>query len=766
MNFHTGADRTIEAERGRLGAGVDAEVRPTLSNLGAIYASTWPQRVALGAAAGLTGAFLHLLTGEELAGHFTYLTFYPGVAIAALFGGLIPGAAATLVGVLATHLWFAPLTRFDQVVGLVVFVVSSLAVSGAAEWTHRAWTRLGLAERALRQSEAQVRYFVENAPISIAMLDRAMTYVAVSRRWIDAYGQGRSDLLGRSHYSIHPDIPERWRGIHQRVLQGEFHSNEDDFWVDAEGRDNWVRWASYPWIDAAGEIGGVIIAAEDIAAQKLAEAALRESEEKFRNAFAEAAIGFVMARAGDTIVDANAAFCRLTGYSIGELRSMRLVDLVHPDDRPDNLVLAAKLRSGEISGYVVENRYLRKDGEAIWVRKSLSLTRAAGGERRWVVNLVEDVTERRRSEETAQRTVALLTAVLDGAKDAVISIDASGVVHLINATGLKMFGYRREEVVGQNLRLLIPDGDARLHDGDPASDVRAGVDKIIGAGRETEGRREGGALFPIDLAVAEVVVDHDRMFVGFARDLSERRRIEGRIDQLAAQRLTAMGGMAGALAHELNQPLAAIGVYLETARRMLARPSDQRPARVEDALGLAIEQVMRMGDIINHLRDFVAHGEPDKTHQSLHALVRDICSAEFPEGKRFRGAVALRLDAPNDNVLMDKIQIGQVLLNLLRNAREALADSSTPQLTVSTSQAGVDMVRCNVSDNGPGLADEVKELLFEPLTSTKATGMGIGLSISKSIIEAHYGRIWAESDPCAGTTFSFTLPLATAEIEE
>jgi C4-dicarboxylate-specific signal transduction histidine kinase len=256
------------------------------------------------------------------------------------------------------------------------------------------------------------------------------------------------------------------------------------------------------------------------------------------------------------------------------------------------------------------------------------------------------------------------------------------------------------------------------------------------------------------------------MFVGFVRDLSERRRIEGRIDQLAAQRLTAMGGMAGALAHELNQPLAAIGVYLETVRRMLARPPDERPARVEDALGLAIEQVMRMGDIINHLRDFVAHGEPDKTHQSLHALVREICSAEFPEGKRFRGAVALSLDAQNDDVLVDKIQIGQVLSNLLRNAREALPDSSTAQLTVSTSQAGADMVRCNVSDNGPGLADEVKEFLFEPLTSTKATGMGIGLSISKSIIEAHYGRIWAESDQRAGTTFSFTLPLATAEIEE
>ena len=396
VNLHTGAGRTIEAGRGRLGAGADAEVRSALSGLGAIYVSTWPAA---------TGARLRCRAHGRLPAppdrRTTGRTFHlpdllSGVAIAALFGGLIPGAAATLVSVLATHLWFTPLTQFDQVVGLAVFVVSSLAVSGAAEWTHRAWMRLGLAERALRQSEAQIRYFVENAPISIAMLDRAMTYVAVSRRWIDTYGLGRSDLLGRSHYSIHPDIPERWREIHRQVLKGEFHSDDDDFSGGAGARP-------------LGPLGELSVdrrrgrnrrphyrSRGDCRPEDFAEAALRESEEKFRNAFAEAAIGFVMARAGDTIVDANAALCRLTGYSIGELRSMRLVDLVHPDDRPENLVLAAKLRSGEISGYVIENRYLRKDGEAIWVRKSLSLTRDAGGERRWVVNLVEDVTERRR----------------------------------------------------------------------------------------------------------------------------------------------------------------------------------------------------------------------------------------------------------------------------------------------------------------------------------------------------------------------------------
>jgi len=301
------------------------------------------------------------------------------------------------------------------------------------------------------------------------------------------------------------------------------------------------------------------------------------------------------------------------------------------------------LRAGEIPGYVIENRYIRKDGAIIWVRKSASLTHGAGGGRRWIVNLVEDVTERKRSEETAARTVAQLSAILDGATDAVISIDVAGIVQSINPAGERMFGYGRGEVVGRNVSMLMPQEDARRHHEYLANYLRTGDGKIIGVGRETEGRSEDGSVFPVDLAVVEAVVYDELIFIGFVRDLSERRNFEIRMDQLAAQRLTAIGGMAGALAHELNQPLAAAGVYLATAQRM---------------------------------------------------------------------------------------------------------------------------IRCEVSDDGPGLADAVKASLFEPLTSTKATGMGVGLSISKSIIEAHYGRIWGESRPGGGTVFSFTLPLATAESEE
>lgn len=170
--------------------------------------------------------------------------------------------------------------------------------------------------------------------------------------------------------------------------------------------------------------------------------------------------------------------------------------------------------------------------------------------------------------------------------------------------------------------------------------------------------------------------------------------------------------------------------------------------------------------MIRHLRAFVAHGEADKSHQSLHELIREVVAAEFPDGRTLQPAVTLSLKAADDEVLMDSIQIGQVLSNLLRNFREATAEARGSHVTVSTERIGEGLIQCDVSDDGPGFADAVRDNLFQPLTSTKANGMGVGLSISKSIIEAHYGRIWGESGPDGGAVFSFTLPLAVAESEQ
>ena len=251
------------------------------------------------------------------------------------------------------------------------------------------------------------------------------------------------------------------------------------------------------------------------------------------------------------------------------------------------------------------------------------------------------------------------------------------------------------------------------------------------------------------------------LFVGFLRDLSSRREIEARLKQLQGERLSAMGGLAAGLAHELNQPLTAAVTYLETIQVLKDMPIASRPASLEESLSSAIDEIMRAGLIMKRLRQFVTTGEPDKTFVNLHGLIQGLTSCVFP--KRQKIQVEFKLDASADRVLADEVQIKQVLNNLIKNAGEAMSRSEDRRLRVATALSDHGMIRVDVSDTGHGLQPHVLNNLFEPFQTTKQTGMGIGLSISRMIIEAHYGRIWASPNPEGGATFSFTVPLACAE---
>jgi two-component system, LuxR family, sensor kinase FixL len=221
--------------------------------------------------------------------------------------------------------------------------------------------------------------------------------------------------------------------------------------------------------------------------------------------------------------------------------------------------------------------------------------------------------------------------------------------------------------------------------------------------------------------------------------------------------------MASALAHELNQPLAAISNYMKGSRRLLTGSTDPNAFKIESALDRAAEQAIRAGQIIRRLRDFVARGESEKRVESLSKLIEE-AGALGLTGAREQG-VQLRfsLDPKHDQILVDRVQIQQVLVNLFRNALEAMADSSRRELTASNALVADDMIEIAVSDTGPGFGEDVAQSLFQTFFTTKETGMGVGLSISRSIIEAHGGRMWAETNAAGGATFRFTLPTASSE---
>ncbi len=367
------------------------------------------------------------------------------------------------------------------------------------------------------------------------------------------------------------------------------------------------------------------------------------------------------------------------------------------------------------------------------------------------------------------RREAHLQSILDTVPDAMVVIDEAGAISEFSPTAERMFGWKASEVAGRNVALLMPEPYRSAHDGYLARYYRTGEKRIIGKGRVVVGSRRDGSTFPIELAVGEMAADGQRFFTGFIRDLTERQQAEARLQELQTElvhisRLTALGEMASALAHEINQPLSAIANYLKGTRILLGR--DEVPhERVAEAVERAATEALRAGEIIRRLRDFVARGETERTIESLPKLVEEASALALVGAKEHGIRVQYAFNPAVDLVLADKVQIQQVVLNLVRNAVDSLAESEAGErhLTIGIEAADEGMALVRISDTGPGIEPDVAEKLFQPFITTKRTGMGVGLSISRTIVEAHGGRIWGKRAPDGGAEFGFTLQAVADE---
>ena len=360
------------------------------------------------------------------------------------------------------------------------------------------------------------------------------------------------------------------------------------------------------------------------------------------------------------------------------------------------------------------------------------------------------------------RREAHLRSILETVPDAMIVIDEAGLIRDFSHAAERLFGWTAQEVSGRNVSMLMPNPYRDAHDSYLQRYYRTGERRIIGVGRVVVGERRDGSTFPMELAVGEMHIAEGRFFTGFVRDLTERQQTETRLQELQTElvhvsRLTALGEMASALAHELNQPLSAIANYLKGSRMLLGR--DEVPhERVADAVDRAANEALRAGEIIRRLRDFVSRGETERSLESLSKLIEEASALALVGAKEHGIHVRFDFDPEVDLVLADKVQIQQVVLNLIRNAIDAMTESPTRHLEVGVTAVGDNMAQIMVADTGPGISPEVAEQLFQPFVTTKRTGMGVGLSISRTIVEAHGGKIWVEGNAGGGAVFRFTIP--------
>ena len=465
----------------------------------------------------------------------------------------------------------------------------------------------------------------------------------------------------------------------------------------------------------------------------------------------------------------NNATERLFGYAVEELIGNNVKMLMpEPYAGEHDTYLANYLGTGhkKIIGIGREVVGRRKNGSVFPM--DLSVGEARDGAEPIFVGIIRDITDRKAAELAQRESELRLRSILDTVPDAIVVIDAQGMIQSFSPAAERLFGYDSQEVAGRNVNILMPTPYREAHDGYLDRYIRTGERRIIGIGRVVVGSRKNGETFPMELQIGEFAFAGSRYFTGFVRDLTERQEAERRIQDLQAEllhasRLSVMGQMASTMAHELNQPLTAVMNYLEAGRQLIATGMGG-PERVSEMMEKAIAQAQRAGEVIRQLRGFVSKGESERRIQNLNQLVEEALALALV-GARQRGVRAsLELDHSLPPVLVDHVQIQQVVLNLVRNAVEAMEEVERRELTIGTRAIPEQgMAEVIVADTGPGIAPELADRLFQPFVTTKATGMGLGLSICREIVEAHHGRLSAAQKSSGGTVFRVTLPIASPE---
>ena len=462
--------------------------------------------------------------------------------------------------------------------------------------------------------------------------------------------------------------------------------------------------------------------------------------------------------------------CRaLSGYPRSDFDGGRKnwVDLIHPDDRV-RVIAAISEAIDTDDAFELEYRIVDRSGDERWVWERGRLIDSGVDNRSHIEGFITDVTDRKLAETALVEARAFSDAVVDTAADAVITIDANSTIQKFNRAAQQMFGYSLEEAQDENVRILMPESYRSEHSQSIARFVAEGDPNSVGAGREVMALRKDGSVFPIHLSISEVHARSERIFVGLIRDLSEQRAAENEARQhrenLAhVDRLNMLGEMATGIAHEINQPLTAISLFVQAGSRLAAGDNQDRLPEIFDKL---IQHAHRASAVIERMQNMARRQESAKETISCRTLIDEVAKLAEAEARIRDMTIVVDTEEGLPDVNVDTVQIQQVVLNLMRNGMESMQSVDCRggnKIVLQTRLRGDGDIQISVIDQGSGVSETVAETLFAPFSTSKKSGMGMGLSISRAIVIAHGGRLDFDNNDTGGATFFFTLLPADEE---
>lgn len=623
----------------------------------------------------------------------------------------------------------------------------------------------------LKRQNDLLRTILSNVPAAVFWKDRHSVFIGANEQVTrDAGLQSPDELIGKTDYDLTwtREQADFYRACDRQVLEsGKPMLNIEETQKQADGNEVNLLTSKVPLLDASGQVYGILGIYMDITARVQAEHTLKRSEARLQTLFDSAVEYIFVIDSEGVILKANRHVYKQSGYKEHEVIGENIKNFFSDDSKEICDCNFPGLRERGYNRADIE--FVCKDGRVIQMECSATGVPDENGDFTTFLIIQRDVSERKRAVTALAISEQRFRTIFNSSYQLIGLLDTDGILLDANQTVLDVVGLEREDVIG----MYFPD----IYCWNYSKEVRDRLKAAIRDARQGKAVRyeeemlaRGGVIRTIDFTLKPVLDQQGKtvLLIPEGRDITDLKRAEEETlrhhqDMSHVVRLSTAGEMASGMAHELNQPLTALVSYCDTAMSLLETGSSSPPQQLVEILERASRQAHRAGEIIRHLREFVGKSDSSREPQDIDKIIAVVIEFLKYDVQKSHTSIEFHPACRACRVRVDKIQIEQVLINLLRNSLEAIAGSNIAEgrIVIQTRLSASNMVEVTVADNGPGINQEIADTLFAPFQTNKESGMGIGLSLSRAIIEAHEGKLWVNKDRHNGALFGFQLPAST-----